>query len=56
MTDGWGPYAKLKDTTACSTSTVLLPPFGSYSARVSGVLLSPGAEVRPEETSGMGQQ
>lgn len=56
MTDGWGPYAKLKDTIACSTSTMLLPPFGSYSACVSGALLSPGAEVGPEETSGMGQQ
>lgn len=53
MIDGWSTYAKRKDTVACSTSIMLLPPFGCYSAHVSGALLSLGAKVRTEETSGI---
>ena len=40
MIDGWMPYAKCKDTVPRSASTMLLPPFGCYSAYVSGALLS----------------
>jgi len=50
MIDRWRPYAKCKDTVACSTSTVLLSLFGCYSAHVSEALLSLGAKVGMQQT------
>lgn len=52
MIDGWRPYAKLKGMVECSTSAMVLPPFG-VTVLMSGPLLSLGAEVGTEKTSGM---